>query len=400
MRGRDPREPHRASTPLELLFDLCFVVAVARAGAALEAQVEAGHTGLGVVGYLAAFFAIWWAWMNFTWFASAFDTDDVPYRLTVLVQIGGSLVLAAGIRDLVVDADSTVATWGYVVMRVAMVVQWLRAARSDPAHRGTAARYAAGVLAVQVGWLVRLSLPHDWWLWTFGVLVVVELAVPAWAERRIRTTYHPRHVSERYGLFTVIVLGEAVTAAAGAVESAVDQDGHRAELTVVAVSGLVVLFAIWWLYFDQPETRRLGSLRTALAWGYGHYAVFSSIAAVGAGLALSVAALSGSGGEEHHLSATTAHAVLTVPVAVFLLAKLALHEHDPAASGERVMAVAIPVTAALVLAVTWTAAAVPVTAVLVAALLALQLAVTRGTRTAAHSGRASRAGRRPAGPAR
>ena len=79
--GRDATEPHRAATPLELLFDLSFVVAVAAAAAELHHGIAEDHVGVSVLRYLMVFFAIWWAWMNFTWFASAYDTDDVPYRL-------------------------------------------------------------------------------------------------------------------------------------------------------------------------------------------------------------------------------------------------------------------------------------------------------------------------------
>ena len=110
IQARRPDEAHRVATPLELLFDLCFVVAVAQAGLALEAQLHEGHVGAGVLGYLSVFFAIWWAWMNFTWFASAYDSDDVPYRLVVFVQIAGSLVLAAGVSQAVADSDFTVIT--------------------------------------------------------------------------------------------------------------------------------------------------------------------------------------------------------------------------------------------------------------------------------------------------
>ena len=89
MRARRGDESHRASTPLELLFDLCFVVAVAQAAAELHHAVAEDHLGAGLFGYVTVFFAIWWAWMNFSWFATAYDTDDVPYRLTTLVQIAG-----------------------------------------------------------------------------------------------------------------------------------------------------------------------------------------------------------------------------------------------------------------------------------------------------------------------
>jgi len=94
---RDVDEEHRTSTPLELLFDLCFVVAVAQAASQLDQALSVGHIHTAIVGYLLVFFAIWWAWVNFTWFASAYDADDLFYRLLTFVQIVGVLILAAGV---------------------------------------------------------------------------------------------------------------------------------------------------------------------------------------------------------------------------------------------------------------------------------------------------------------
>jgi hypothetical protein len=79
MLARRTDEPHRVATVLELLFDLCFVVAVAQASDRLHHDLIENHVGHGLTNYLLVFFAIWWAWMNFTWFASAYETDDVPY---------------------------------------------------------------------------------------------------------------------------------------------------------------------------------------------------------------------------------------------------------------------------------------------------------------------------------
>src|SRR5262245_18496955 len=90
MRARGTDEAHRVSTPLERFVDLCFVVAVAQASARLHHALVEGHLAQALLGYPMVFFAIWWAWMNFTWFASAYDTDDVPYRVAVLVQIVGA----------------------------------------------------------------------------------------------------------------------------------------------------------------------------------------------------------------------------------------------------------------------------------------------------------------------
>ena len=145
MTGRDSTESHRASTSLELLFDLTFVVAVAQAARELAAAVAAGPSVHAVGAYLMVFFAVYWGWLNFTWFASAYDTDDVPYRLLTLLQMGGVLVVAAAVPSAFETGRFTWVVVGYVIMRVTMVAQWLRAAHSDPAGRRTAQRYALGI---------------------------------------------------------------------------------------------------------------------------------------------------------------------------------------------------------------------------------------------------------------
>jgi low temperature requirement protein LtrA len=322
MVARRADEAHRASTPLELLFDLCFVVAVSQAAAQLHRSVSAGDLRAGIVGYLMVFFAIWWAWMNFTWFASAYDTDDVAYRLLTFVQIGGVLILAAGLAGAFARGEYDTITIGYVVMRVAMVAQWLRAARSDPGGRRVALRYAAGVTLVQIGWVIRLFLPHSWGDGTFVVLAAVELAVPLWAEHGGRMTpWHPAHISERYGLFTLIVLGESVGAATLAIQQAVSADRLSASLVGVAGGGLLLVFGLWWWYFEHPaeESLRL-TPRLAYLWGYAHYAVFAAIAAFGAGLESAVTVLDDRGGR----SVTTAALAVAVPVGVVLVVTGAL----------------------------------------------------------------------------
>src|SRR3954463_12254996 len=132
MTGRPVDEEHRVATPLELLFDLTFVVAVAQVAAELAHGIADDKVGDSLLGFVEVFFAIWWAWVNFTWFASAYDTDDVPYRLLTLVQMSGVLILAAGIPDAATHGDFGTIVVGYVVMRLALVTQWLRAAAGDP----------------------------------------------------------------------------------------------------------------------------------------------------------------------------------------------------------------------------------------------------------------------------
>src|SRR5512134_1872559 len=126
MTARAPHEPHRASTPLELFFDLVFVVAIAQAAAGLHHAIAEAHALEGLLGYAMVFFAIWLAWLNFTWFASAYDTDDVPYRVAVFIQMGGALLMAGGVTAMFETRTPNMAVvGGYVVMRIVIVAQWL-----------------------------------------------------------------------------------------------------------------------------------------------------------------------------------------------------------------------------------------------------------------------------------
>lgn len=329
MRGRDPGQSHRSATPLELFFDLTFVVAVAQAASGLHHGLVDGHAGEVLLAFPLIFFGIWWAWMNFTWFASAFDCDDAFYRIAVLVQLTGVLVVAAGVPRGISDHEFGVATAGYVIMRLAMVAQWLRVAASHPDGRRSALRYAGGLAAVQAAWVGRLALDDGPGLVAFAVLAAVELAIPYWAESAWQTPWHPGHIAERYGLFTLIVLGESVLAATIGVQTALDGASTFADLAPVIVGGVLIVFCLWWTYFDMPAEQVVArarssiteSLRGAFLWGYGHYVIFTSAAAAGAGLAVAVDQAT----DHSKLTDTQAGLALTVPVSIFLLAVWTLH---------------------------------------------------------------------------
>ena len=378
MLSRDPDEPHRVATPLELFFDLTFVVAVAQASSTMHHLLVEGHAGDALAAFPMVFFAIWWAWMNFTWFASAYDPDDAAYRVAVLVQMAGVLVFAAGVPRFLEELDPTVAVAGYVIMRVGGVAQWLRAAAQDRAGRACAVRYAVGIAACQLGWVALLAGPDGWWVPGFVMLGALELAVPAWAERDTPTGWHPGHIGERYGLFTILVLGESVLSATAAMQAALDKGGPFSELLTTAIGGFLVVAAMWWIYFDQPVERLLVRARRAFSarneaqsfvWGYGHYLVFGSAAAVGVGLAVAADQAVG----DSTLSDLEAAFVLTAPVALFLLTVWVLHWRHKTPGPFR--AAACPATAAVVLATSWSGEPVLLTGLAIAALVVASLLV-------------------------
>ncbi|MFB7502407.1 low temperature requirement protein A [Streptomyces broussonetiae] len=377
-RGRD--EAHRVSSPLELFFDLCFVVAIAQAGGQLVHAGAEGHGATGILNYAMLFFAIWWAWMNFTWFASAYDNDDALYRVVTLVQIAGVLVLAAGVSRAFQQHDYLMVWLGYVIMRLAMAAQWLRAAGSaSGAERSMALRYACGVLLCQVGWLGLVVLPGPVRPWVFLVMAVAEMCVPLFAEKGSGTSWHPHHIAERYGLFTIIVLGETISAATVAVKSAVDEHSALGELLPTAAGGLLIVFSAWWIYFVVPIHGHLRSNREAFLWGYGHFLIFASAAAIGAGLEVAVEQEVG----RTHISALSAAAAVTLPTALYLLTVWALHSrHFKVGITQQLV---LPVTALLVICCTFLGHwAVPAAGLVSAA------AVTTGTALTARTARGER----------
>ncbi|SFF04112.1 Low temperature requirement protein LtrA [Streptomyces mirabilis] len=384
MTARRRDEAHRVASPLELFFDLCFVVAIAQAGSELVHAVAAGHAGEGILNYAMIFFAIWWAWMNFTWFSSAYDNDDALYRVVTLVQIAGVLVLAAGVSR-AFENHVYLAVWlGYAIMRFALIAQWLRVARStEGPERTMALRYAGGVLLCQVGWLGLLVLPEPGRPWVFLVMAIAEMCVPAYAEKDFVTSWHPHHVSERFGLFTIIVLGETIAASTMAVKSAVDEHDALGELLPIAAGGLLIVFSAWWIYFVVPIHGHLRSKTHAFLWGYGHYLIFASAAAIGAGLEVAVEQAVG----KTQISTLAASAAVTLPTALYFLTVWLLHaRHFKMGITEQLI---LPTTALLVILCTflrsWAVLAAGVVATLSVAVgvaLTARMVTTKGAGTA------------------
>jgi low temperature requirement protein LtrA len=341
MVGRDPNEPHRASTPLELLFDLTFVVAFSQAGAQTAHLLELGHWAPAIGGFLFAVFAIWWAWINYSWLASAYDNDDIFFRVATMVEMLGVLVLALGLPDLFhsLDAgehvDNGVVVAGYVVMRVATIALWLRAAKHDAARRRTALTYAVAVAVIQLGWiaLIFVNLPLGPTLAITAVLVALELLAPYIAEhgRDGGTPWHALHIAERYGLLVIITLGEIILGTILAISAVIDEQSWSVETALVAFGGTALAFGLWWVYFTMPSGKVLQRFRErGFVWGYLHYFIFVALAGTGAGLHVAAYVIEG----DAHIDLVQALLTVVVPVGIFMVAlftiySLLLRQFDP-----------------------------------------------------------------------
>ncbi|MBO1754028.1 low temperature requirement protein A [Allobranchiibius sp. CTAmp26] len=331
MTGRDPDERERVSSPLELLFDLTFVIAVGNAAGYLATSVDEAHLLTGLCAFVMAMFATALAWINFTWFASAFDTDDWLYRILTMVQMIGVVVLALGIprffesvtREGSFHGPGVVA--GYVVMRIALVAQWIRAGRQSATERSKARRYAILIVLAQVCWVVFALLSPPWAIAgpVFVLLGLLEVGIPVLVERRSVTPWHAAHIAERYGLFVIITLGEAVVGTVASSSLALHRPGVAGwtwQAVAVVVAGIGLTFAMWWIYFAADVAGRLrGRPAGQFVFGYGHVPLFAAIAATGAGLHVAGSQLAEHTGGTRAVGATTALAVVAVPVAVFLV---------------------------------------------------------------------------------
>jgi low temperature requirement protein LtrA len=325
-------EPARTATPLELLFDLTFVAAFGVAGDQLAHGIVAGHWRSATVAFAFAMLAVVWAWINVSWFASAFDNDDWLFRLLTMVQMTGVIVLAIGLPALFVSIeegdvlDNRVLVSGYIIMRVALLLQWIRAVRADSRYRPIAQTYALFVGGAQVGWLLVALLPLHTpvALAVAVVLFAIEAIGPVVAEgkdshRAIGSTpWHPHHLAERFALLTIIALGETVLGTlASAAEISGDQ-GWTVEAVVAVGAGIALSFALWWTYFLLPHAPALVARREkVLPWGYAHVLLYAAIAAVGAGLHVSGYAHQ----PGYHVAAATVVGSIAIPVIVFLVVR-------------------------------------------------------------------------------
>jgi low temperature requirement protein LtrA len=323
MTGRDPHEAHRAATPLELLFDLVFVVAFSQIGSQTAHQLELGHLPTALVGFAFTTFAVTWAWINYSWLASAYDNDDLFFRLATMVVMIGVLVVALGVPPVFHSLeegrifDNTVMVAGYVIMRLATVALWARVAMHDEARRRTAIAYIVNISIAQLGWiaLIFLNMPIGITLVVTTLLTLFELAGPLFAELRFgRTPWHAHHIAERYGLLVIITLGEVILGTILAISAVLEVDGWTLETGVVAFSGVALAFGMWWVYFAIPWGRVLARHpERSFAWGYLQIALFGALVGVGAGLHVAAYVIGG----EAHVDATFAALTIAVPVLAF-----------------------------------------------------------------------------------
>ena len=213
-----------------------------------------------------------WAWLNYSWFASAYDTDDWVFRLATMVQMIGVIVLSLGLPQAFASIDHGdtldigVVVAGYVVMRVALLFLWWQVSRHDP-ERAPAARTYIAYDRRRADRLGRARAPrppdrHD--VRAVSALFALELLGPILAERRAKTPWHPHHIAERYGLLVIITLGEVIIGTVAALNAVVHGEaGWTVDAVLLAIAGVGLTFGCWWMYFTVPGPSRWSATASA-----------------------------------------------------------------------------------------------------------------------------------------
>lgn len=280
-------EGHRTATWLELFYDLAFVVAVAVIAARLVADVS----WAGVVSFFGYFALLWWLWASHTYYADRYDTDDLVYRLLAAAQMVAVVVIAASLSPDVAGSTRAFA-FGYAVSRWLLVVMYWRAYRHVEETRELVKGYLAGFGSAAVVWTASSLVPENTRIVLWAAALAIDLATP-WVMRKqqARVPLDVSHLPERFGLFTILVLGESIAA----VVTGLSHSEWAFGPTTTAAIGIGVATAMWWLYFDNARgsvVRRDASVRRTwrpTVWIYTHLLLAAGLGASGVGIEIAVA---------------------------------------------------------------------------------------------------------------
>lgn len=331
MRNHDPNESFRVATPLELLFDLVFVVGLGTTSAQFAHFVAEGASEIyaGIIGFAFCVFWLVWAWIYFTWFGSSFDTDDWLYRLAAFAAMIGVAIFAIGVPTVFESIahghfDIRTTVLGYVIMRLTLVSQWIRVARDDAEFRKTAISQIIVITTAQIAWILLAMADVKLvpaLLITIVIAIYEFIGIFAMPRKFGIVRWHPHHIAERYSLLAIIALGETVVGTIAAISALVQHQGWSIESILIMTIGISLTATMWWAYFysDNGELLERFPHRVSI-FVMIHIVLYGAIAAVGAALHVIAYHVEGAA----HLSPAGIVAAVAVPMGIYIVGLYAL----------------------------------------------------------------------------
>ena len=275
-------EGHRSATWLELFYDLVFVVAVA----VLAVRLLDDATAEGIAIYFGYFALVWWLWASHTFYADRYDTDDLVYRLLAAGQMVAVVIIAASL-SVGVAASTTAFAVGYAICRIILVAMYWRAYRHVHETRDLLRGYLYGFGLAAVIWTASAFVPDGTRYALWAIALFIDLATP-WVMRieQAKVPFDVSHLPERFGLFTILVLGESIAAVVAGLAHV--EWGFSPVFTSALAVGIAT--SLWWLYFDNARgsvVRRDPSVRRTwrpTVWLYAHLPLAASLVSGGVAL--------------------------------------------------------------------------------------------------------------------
>jgi low temperature requirement protein LtrA len=284
LRRDEEFELHRAVTWLELFFDLVFVVLVSRLAHDLAGHVDAR----GLVTFGVQFAAGFWAWNAFTYHAERFESEGLETRAFAFVSVVAVAAMAIWSHD-GLDDNALGFAIAYLGTRLVNMVQWVRAAIHVESFRPIAYRFFAGFGVAAGLILAGLGAGDDARIWLWAAAILVEVLTPSTtvAHQSRLPLLSTSKFPERFGLFTIIVLGEAIVGVINGLSEVHDEARFTASTAAAGVLGLAIVFGLWWVYFDFVARRPpRASIRAALAWVYLHLVTVTTVTMASVGISL------------------------------------------------------------------------------------------------------------------
>jgi low temperature requirement protein LtrA len=269
----------RHASWLELFFDLVFVLAVAQV-----TQILVKNSDLvGFLEFAVLFVPIWWSWVGFTFYADRFESNETAYRLLTFAAMLAVAALSLTLSDAFTVTGDMPLVIAYVLVRAILICLYIRAAVYVPLARDLISRLVAGFGSAVAIFLLSLLVPPPFRYYLWAAAVLLELGTPLLNLRQTRIIpLDYSHIPERFGLFTIIVLGEAVIATATGASAV-----SWTFMTIAMASvGFAMAACVWWVNFEfvEDDAVRSPSLFPRFVYLYSHYFIVASIVALGVGV--------------------------------------------------------------------------------------------------------------------
>jgi low temperature requirement protein LtrA len=238
----------------------------------------------GFLSFVALFVPAVWSWVGVTFYSTRFAIDDLAHRLLMLLQIAATAFMAVSVHDGLGENSSWFAL-SYAIMRVILIIEYVRTRRHIPDARELITRYSIGLSIAAGIWLVSVfvPLPFRLFLWVLGM--AIDIGTPLLLPRRLSVQFAPNvhHLPERLGFLTIIVLGISILG----VVNGIAAHNWTIPSIVCAALGLGITFSLWWVYFDTVDGSEIRALREKkqigiyLTWLYIHFPLIIGFTALG-----------------------------------------------------------------------------------------------------------------------